>query len=297
MSLRAVVELRHGSAAELLSWVCSRLSGGTVSILAGHFLLMYSHARAELVPLMQSEFPGGETEEPFLGLSRDFPEVTFGRGLDLLLSLGETRNRILLLVDDETVRFMQKLPQGARLPELRRQYFHRSPLAPLAYRGEIERRCLRADDVLERNFVRRASSILPTNTYLFSEHILKSHFRRRIRKKLSSLNGFQLREDPLTTSLIFERAGQFDSSCVIEGDGEQTCSGTALALMDLLRARHYEHFVWFLPASCKEGVTRAVVLAVREMEWFRSALLVYEAVIPGRTSVQLREGLFVGEAG
>ena len=298
MGSRAATQLRYGSSDELLRWGSSlmRASKGSVSILAGHFLLIYSYLRGELVPLMKSEFPGGESEEPFLALSRDFPETTFRRGLDLLLSLGEGRGRILLLVDDETVRFMQEIPEGVQLSDLRRRYFHQSPMPPIAYREEIDRRKLQAEEIFEPNIVRRASSVLPTNTYLFSEHILRSHFRRRTRKRLSKLSGFQLREDPLTTSIIFERAGYFDSSCIVEGPDEQTCSGAAFALMDILRIRHYEHFVWFLPSGCKEGVTRAAVLAVRELKWFKSALLVYEGVIPGEASIQLREGLFVGEA-
>jgi hypothetical protein len=296
MNSKIVVQHKRGPTDDLLRWGRSHLLRGSVSILAGHFLLMYSHLQAELVPLMASEFRGGETQEPLLGLTRDFPEATFGKGLDLLLSLEEGRGKILLLVDDETVRFMQRLPEGSRLSDLRRKYFHESPLAPLAYRNEIARRQLRVDEILEPNFARRASAALPTSTYLFSEHILRSRFRRKIRKKLSSISGFLLREDPLTASIVFERSGSLDASCVVDGDGGQNCSGAALALMDILRTRHYENFVWFLPAGCKEGVTRAVILAVRELEWFRSAFLVYESVKPGETSIQLRESLFVGEA-
>jgi hypothetical protein len=64
--------------------------------------------------------------------------------------------------------------------------------------------------------------------------------------------------------------------------------------MDMLRAKNYDKFVWFLPAGCRDSVTRAVVLAVRELGWFSGALLIYETMVPGQSEVQLREGLFVG---
>ena len=294
MNSKAAIQVSYRSTEELLNWGRAQFTGGSVSILAGHYLLIYSHLRSALVPLMRSEFSDGEAEKPYLALSRNFPETTFDCGLNLLLSLGRDRGRILLLVDDETIRFIQGLPEGVRLSDLRRDYFHRYPLAPSVYCQELERRKLSAEQIFEPNFVRRASSTLPSRTYLFSEHVLRSHFRRKTRKHLSSLSGLRLREEPLTTSVILEGSSYINSSCVIEGNGDQTCSGTALALMDVLRARLYEHLVWFLPAGCKDGVTRAVELAVRELEWFKSALLLYENVVPGEASVQIREGIFIG---
>jgi hypothetical protein len=280
----------------MIDWVRRRLSGGAVSILAGHYLLIYNHAREELVPLMRSEGLIGKEEEPFLDLTRDFPEATFRKGLDLLLSIGNNRSRILLLVDDETLRFTQRLPKASRLSDLRRNYyFHNSFLPPYAFRQELDVRQLKLEDVFEPNFARRAASVLPTNTFLFSEHILRVKFRKVLRKKLSLFSGFRLRDDPLTTSIVLEKNGRLDSACVVDESGEQTCSGPALALMEILRARAYEHFVWFLPSGCKESVTRAVVLAVRELNWFKSALLIYETTPPGEIYVQLRDGLFVGE--
>jgi len=297
MNSKTVV-VRTGSAEELLAAKAAAIatSNERLSILAGHFLLIYQHESRKLLPLIRGEFSDMDTEEPLLILARDFPEMTFTKGLDLLLSIGENKGRILLLVDDESVRFLQKLPDEVKLSELRRAFFHQSLGPPLSLSREIAQRHLSPLDVLEPNSIRRASSILPSNSWLFSEHILRVRFRRKIRKKLSEMEGFRFREDPLTTSLFFERTENTDSSCLVEGGGEETCSGTALALMDILRARAYRHFVWFLPSGCKESVTRAVVLAVRELEWFSSALLVYETAIPGEANTQFREALLVGEA-
>lgn len=291
----ATVQLKFDSKEEFLRWSTSQLSGEDVSVLAGHYMLAYDFQRRILTPLIKRTIAGGESSVPLLALTRDFPEKSFFLGLDFLRALQSPKKKILMLVDDVALTFMQDLPSDSRLSDLRRQYFHSSPLPPEVYLRELERRNLDYSKIFEANFSRRASSTLPTNTYLFSEHILRTRFRRRIRQELEAIDGFQLKADPLTTSLVFERSGNLNSECMIEGGGEQACSGPALALMDLVRKRGYEHIVWFLPSGCREGVSQAVLIGVRELAWLKSALLVYEDFAPGERSVRLREGFFVGE--
>lgn len=295
MSRKVAIQLKFDSREQLLNWGGVQLSGESISILAGHYMLAYDFEKRALRPLIRGEMEVDGASEPLLALSRNFPEKSFSFGLDLLHSLPSTKKKILMLVDDVAAAFIQELPLECRLSDLRRQYFHSSLFPPKIYLNELEARNLNPGQVFESNFSRRASSILPTNTYLFSEHILRTRFRRRIRQTLAAIDGFRFEADPLTTSLIFERPGVLNSECVIEGRGEQACSGPALALMDLVRKRGYEHIVWFLPSGCREGVSQAVLVGVRELSWLKSALLVYEDFNPGSASVQLRESFFVGE--
>jgi hypothetical protein len=291
---KVVDTFRHGSVEKILEWGCARIGSGPISVLAGHFWLVFDSERGKLVPLIESELSQCSKVSMLLPLVHDFPDTTFCLGLSVVERLGSGRSKISLLVDDETIRHIQELPSDVDLQMLRRDFFHGIDLAPKSYLEQVARRGLNPCEIFEPNTKRRASSILPTESYLFSEHVLRARFRKKVRGKLEKLDGFKLREDPIAVSVLFEREGCVWESCTIEKGGEQTCSGPAFAMMEILRDRSYRHLFWFLPSVCWEGVVNAVILAVRQLGWFESAVLLTETLVPGESIVRFPEALFVG---
>ncbi|MBI2808713.1 MAG: hypothetical protein HYX68_27305 [Planctomycetes bacterium] len=239
---------------------------GKLTIMAGHYMLIYDRNRKKLIPFLASELKGetgfsGSEPATFKEDVGDFPEASFELGLKLVANRPSQESRIALLVNDHQFQtFQEHLPKGAALAQLKQRYYREHPGLPESLR-QLAEPYGPQDALLEPNHSKRSKDTLPSRTFFFSENSLQNRFKDHRRPSLINLPGFRYVRSPAygpAPRLLFQLSTRADPLCLVDEREGCACSGIMLELLLILAERGTRHVILFIPYVCKYPVRSSI---------------------------------------
>jgi hypothetical protein len=263
--VKKLVRLEEGK--DLLSILCSlaRSWDFPVTIIAGHYFLLYDAWQSRLVAVLSSAADSAffhQAEKDLIAKVGDFPVLSLRTGIRVLKMFPGRGWRIAIAVDDHQFQRVQyDAPEGVHAGEIRRAYYQQQGRLP----GELEEIILAEGLKVEHVVVdnsdqhRDQNSVLPRKTLFFSEATHRNRFTDKRREWLLKQPGFSgattFFEDGL---LYFRPLGTAERLCLIGSDGRAYCSGAMMEFLFDLDSRDFEAVLMFIPGDCKDDVDLAV---------------------------------------
>lgn len=228
----------------------------TVGIVAGHFMLGFEPSKNELVPLIKEE--KNSLQEFSALVTKGFPVKSFKIGLRLsLLFIGvKIKTKIILLVNDH--RFQDSNFQIGiedqikdKGGELRKSFYRHVNAIPLTYQKALSKNKMEVNDVFldNNNEGENENRTLPSETYLFSEHILQKRFRRHTIKRYVNEGAFYETGPEQKKDVLYKADNQSASYCIV-GYGRIGCIGIAIELLIEIVKRNISDIILIIPNEC-----------------------------------------------
>jgi hypothetical protein len=234
-----------------------------VSIVAGHYFLLYDSEADRLVPVVSSAASGafvGEAEQDLVARVGDLPSSSLRIALRLLHAFPNRGWRIAIAIDDHQFQRVQsRAPTGPRAEELRSAYYKQHGIPAELQEVIAESGFSVADVVVDNSDPARKHSVLPRTTKLFSEATHRNRFTDRRRKWLLKHPGFTGAQAFFEDGLLYFRP--LDSGervCLVGADGRAYCSGAMIEFLFDLASRGAKGILMFIPNDCRDDVDLAI---------------------------------------
>jgi hypothetical protein len=235
----------------------------SVSILAGHFMLMYDAQRGVLTPMIYQDAQNDVVRQFSIAMASDFPLRSFEIGVSLASHLRKVgvSSRLAMLVNDHAFLTLgwkaQQLDTVSRGADLRRDFYRNQTALPLSFHKVLSASSELCPDIVLRNDNpnRPAQSILPKSTIYFSEKALRRRFDNRTWPSIKTLPGFSERAmaTPGLFQLSFTPAEEADAYCLTNEKGCD-CSGELIELLLAFARRGFGYTVLLVPDECVKAV-------------------------------------------
>jgi hypothetical protein len=247
-----------------------------ISILAGHYQVVFDEISNTLVPLIPEEYPKGTALQVRSKMyAGDYPFRSFLLGLDVLQYLW-THNydaKILLLVNDRNIKRGNRLDlplEQDSTNRLRRNYYHRTQVLPKVFEKTCSERQMAVQDVFVTNKDARDTpgGILPKDTIFFSEQVLMRRFKSYTLRKRLEEKQFIISETEGAKNVIYPARTPFTGDYCVLGAKQSSCISVAIELISLMVEMGASHMILAIPNDCLAPINEAaeIVLSIYKKE-------------------------------
>lgn len=274
----------HDQLLHFLTRMASTRLTGKLSIMAGHYMLIYRRSTKELVPLMPSISLAEEAtieEKIQVKMVGDFPEASFELGLRVLEARGQEETKIALLVNDhQFLVFQPDLPSTAEVNVCRRHYFRSNESIPAPFAAIAAHYNISGDFIEDNDDRRTSGGTLPSQTIYFSETVLRNRLSKRKRRRwLLTREGCEREQNLAGESRIIYRFPDGGRKvCLIDEQGACGCSGEIIEFLLALMKKGAKHVLLFVPEICREPVQASIEACMRSFVDFHSVIAVWGGV-------------------
>lgn len=169
------------------------------AVLSGHYSLMYDDFKGALVPMVWQDCDNPRLRTLAQEAAGDFPIRSLRHGISFLKGSqgGQADTKLLLLVNDA---IFHRLPYPDEITgpvaqdaaQLRRKYYRQRNPLPASFSQLISCEGLSPESVFLDNSAsqRPETSVLPKNTFFFSEQLLRKRFQHRTKLEIARAKGF-----------------------------------------------------------------------------------------------------------
>lgn len=259
----SVQKRRFASENDLLSFLGGLpfAPGEQVGIVAGHFMLMYDEAE-RLVPMVHQDARNPKVKELSQKMAGDFPLRTFKLGVNLVKNyqIKEIASKLALIVNDHVFQTdgwsLQNLKDKTRTGDLRREFYRGELACPSSFRKELADNGWNIKDILLTNTHTRRDDdgILPSDSFCFSETVLRRRFDRATRPELTKLETFVEKQLPGGLKKLYFRPESKPTEFCLTENGDCGCGGEIVELLIQLGRRSLAGLILFIPSECMKGV-------------------------------------------
>lgn len=243
-----------------------------VSILAGHYQIIFDESSKSLVPLIPEEYPAGsDLEEKSKLYAGFYPLRSFDLGLNLLQELwSENRpSQILLLVNDRNIKKGGQLDNNFNadaMANLRREYYFQKDPVPSAFKNICKKYNISISNafLVNKDAKNTKNGILPKNTIFFSEQVLMRRFKNYTLRKRLEEKEFIITENDGFKNIIYQTSSPNSNDYCILGAKQSTCISVAIELISLIVEMGSSHIILAIPNDCLAPINEAaeIVLSI-----------------------------------
>ncbi len=241
-------------------------AGEQVGIVAGHFMLMYDDKANCLVPMIHQDATNPKVKELSQKMAGDFPLKTFKLGISLVKNYQRKKiaSKLALIVNDHVFQTegwsLQNLNDKTRTGDLRREFYRGELSCPSSFRKELTDSGWNMKDILLTNAHTRKGDdgILPSDSFCFSETVLRRRFDRATRPELTKLDTFVEKQLPGGSKKLYFRPESKPTEFCLTENGDCGCGGEIVELLIQLGRRSLTGLILFIPSECMKAVVVGV---------------------------------------
>ncbi|MCY2997023.1 MAG: hypothetical protein NT168_02840 [Planctomycetota bacterium] len=253
---------------------------GKLTIMAGHFMLVYRPKSNMLVPLLMASVEEPDADDAEIERAKsvgDFPQASLRLGARLVSEAPTRERKIALLVNDHQFQVFQqhKIPSGPDLAKLKKNFYRNANALPPQLRAVLEELKL-SDEAFERNDSERANATLPSKTFCFSENSLRGNFEKNRSKKILEKPGFRQRGGSFgTRQVVFRSEGSVKSVCLLDEQAGCSCNGAMTEFLLVLSEKGAKSLVVFVPDECRVQVDESIRATMDGLDCFDGVFAVW----------------------
>jgi hypothetical protein len=253
---------------------------GKLTIMAGHFMLVYRPKSNILVPLLMSSVAEPDADDAEIERAKsvgDFPQASLRLGARLVSQAPTRERKIALLVNDHQFQVFQqhKIPSGTELAKLKKFFYRSANALPPQLRAVLEELKL-GEEAFERNDSERSNATLPSKTFCFSENSLRGNFEKNRSKKILEKPGFQQRGGGFgTRQVVYRSEGSVKPVCLLDEQAGCSCNGAMTEFLLVLREKGAESLIVFVPDECRVQVDESIRATMEGLDCFEGVFAVW----------------------
>lgn len=239
-------------------------AGVKIAIVGGHFMLLYDKVEDKLRPMVWQDLKKSEHIKYSKMITGNFPVHTFNYAVDLYSQYKEKGydSGIVLLVNDHKFQHHNSKVNGNG-GELRKRYYRNGQVIPESFLRILSEKSFDKQKIfIDYNKPdRQKQDLLPKETIMYSEQVLRNRFEKHIKPKIAKTESFKEITSNGVSNLYYYSRERHEYLCLTE-EGTCGCSGEVVEFVSELLRRNIRQIILFSPSECEAPVNVGVEVAL-----------------------------------